>query len=175
MKTYLKKFYQILLFIPILTYFGKRSLIAFDEGFYTLQAKWILENDNWIAPMWWGNISLDRTIGIQYCLAISHKLFGTTNIGYIFPVTLAGIIMLFCTYHLHKELIGNKYAIISPIILSTTFLWVNYVNMASQDLIFASIITIGLLSSIRSVKRDSNIYFLISGLWIGLAVMMKTY
>ena len=175
MKNNLKKFYQIFLFIPLLTYFGKRSLIAFDEGFYTLQAKWIIENDNWVAPMWWGNISLDRTIGIQYCLAISQKLFGESNIGYIFPVTLAGIVMLFSTYHLHKELIGNNYAIISPLILSTTFLWINYVHMATQDIIFASIITIGILSSIKSVKKGSNFYFLFSGLWIGLAVMMKTY
>ena len=175
LKNYLKKFYQIFLFVPILTYFGKRSLIAFDEGFYTLQAKWILENDNWISPMWWGNISLDRTIGIQYCLAISHKLFGTNNIGYIFPITLAGIIMLFCTYHLHKELLGNDFAISSPLILSTTFLWVNYVNMATQDLIFASLITIGILSTIKSIKEDSNFYYLLSGLWIGLAIMMKTY
>ncbi len=175
MKTHLKKFQQILLFAPLLTYFGKRSLIAYDEGFYTLQAKWILENNNWIAPLWWGNISLDRTIGIQYCLAISQKLFGENNIGYIFPITLAGIIMVIGTYHLHKELVGDDFAIISPIILSTTFLWINYVNMATQDLIFASIITIGLLSSIKSVKHDSNIYFLFSGLWIGLAVMMKTY
>tara|TARA_Y100001933_G_scaffold49965_1_gene48826 strand:- start:1838 stop:3385 length:1548 start_codon:yes stop_codon:yes gene_type:complete len=175
LKTDLKKFQQILLFAPLLTYFGKRSLIAYDEGFYTLQAKWIIENNNWIAPLWWGNISLDRTIGIQYCLAISQKLFGENNIGYIFPITLAGIIMIIGTYQLHKELVGDDFAIISPLILSTTFLWINYVNMATQDLIYASIITIGLLSSIKSVKSDSNFYFLFSGLWIGLAVMMKTY
>ncbi len=175
MKTYLRRLYQILLFVPLLIYFGKRSLIAFDEGFYTLQAKWILENNDWISPMWWGEIVLDRTIGIQYCLALSQKFFGNSNISNILPVTLSGMIMLLSTYHTHKELIGRKFAVVSPLILSTTLLWVNYVHMATQDIIFASLVSVGILSSIKSAKYKINLYFLLSGLWIGLAVMMKTY
>ena len=40
----LKPLLKILIFIPVVFYFGKRSYIAFDEGFYALQARWILEN-----------------------------------------------------------------------------------------------------------------------------------
>ena len=40
---YLFKFFA---FIPLIFYFGKRSYIAFDEGFYALQARWILEKGN---------------------------------------------------------------------------------------------------------------------------------
>ena len=75
----LKRFYSVLFFTPILIFFGKRSLIAFDEGYYALQAKWIIENNNWIAPLWWGNTALDRTIGIQYLIALSQKIFGNNN------------------------------------------------------------------------------------------------
>tara|TARA_Y100000991_G_scaffold115597_1_gene87183 strand:+ start:847 stop:1014 length:168 start_codon:yes stop_codon:yes gene_type:complete len=39
----LKNLSKLFLFIPLILYFGKRSLIAYDEGFYALQAKWILE------------------------------------------------------------------------------------------------------------------------------------
>ena len=175
MRNYLKRLTQIILFVPIIFYFGDRSLIAFDEGFYSLQAKWILENNNWIAPMWWGNIYLDRTIGIQYCIALSQKIFGNTNIGTIFPITLGGIIMLISTYFLHRELIDKKFSILSPLILSTTLLWVNYVHMATQDIIFSAFITIGILSSIKAAKNNLNIYLILSGAWLGLAVMMKTY
>ena len=52
--------YKIIIFLPLLIYLGERSLIAYDEGFYALQAKWILNNENWVMPMWWGEISLDR-------------------------------------------------------------------------------------------------------------------
>ena len=69
------KIYRIFIFFPILIYLGKRSLIAYDEGIYALQAKWILLNSDWVAPLWWGNISLDRTIGIQALIAFSQKIF----------------------------------------------------------------------------------------------------
>ena len=175
MKNYLRNIYHLSLFLPLLIYFGKRSLIAFDEGFYVLQAKWIIQNNNWIAPLWWGELSLDRTIGIQYCIALSQQLFGDNNVANILPVTFGGIIMLISTYSLHKELIGKKFAIISPLILSTTALWVNYVHMATQDIIFSALISIGILSSIKSARKNSNFYFFFSGIWLGLAVMMKTY
>ena len=83
--------------------------------------------------------------------------------------------MLLLTYKLHKELLNNKFQIISPIILSTTFLWINYVHLATQDIIFATIITFGILFTIYAKKFKKNIFFFFSGLWIGLAFMMKTF
>ena len=171
----LKNLSKLFLFIPLILYFGKRSLIAYDEGFYALQAKWILENNNWIAPLWWGNISLDRTIGIQNLIAISQKVFGNNIFVIYIPNILAAGIMLFGTYYLHKELIKNKYSIISPIILATSFLWINYAHMATQDIIFSSLVTIGILVTIKSIKTEKTLYYFLSGIWIGLAFIMKTF
>ena len=64
---------KYILFIPLILYSGDRSLIAYDEGIYVPQAKWILENNDWISPMKWG--FNDRTIGIQF-IALSQKIFG---------------------------------------------------------------------------------------------------
>jgi len=171
----LKNLSKLFLFIPLILYFGKRSLIAYDEGFYALQAKWILENNNWIAPLWWGNISLDRTIGIQNLIAISQKVFGNNIFVIYIPNILAAGIMLFGTYYLHKELIKNKYSIISPIILATSFLWINYAHMATQDIIFSSLVTIGILVTIKSIKTEKTLFYFLSGIWIGLAFIMKTF
>ena len=55
---------------------GERSLISYDEGYYALQARWILEKGNWIAPLWLDKVVLDRTIGVQFLIAISQKIFG---------------------------------------------------------------------------------------------------
>ena len=107
--------YRIIFFIPILIYLGERSLIAFDEGFYALQAKWILNSNDWLAP------------------------------------------------------------IVSPLILSTTFVWINYVNLATQDIVFSSIVTFGIFSCIKYFKTEKNIFLFFIGIWIGLAFMLKTY
>ena len=171
-KSLIPKFF---IFLPLFLYFGKRSVIAYDEGFYAIQARWILEKGNWIAPMWWDSITNDRTIGIQFLLALSRKIFGNSLTALYLPIFASSILMLFATYHLHKELLNDKYSFYSPIILSSTFLWINYSNMATQDIVFASIISCGVLVTIKAYKTKKNIYHLFSGIWIGLAVMLKTY
>tara|TARA_X000000950_G_C13918534_1_gene662207 strand:- start:7399 stop:8952 length:1554 start_codon:yes stop_codon:yes gene_type:complete len=171
----LLKLIKIIPFIPLLIYLGERSLIAYDEGFYVLQSRWILENNNWIAPYWWGNIYVDRTIGIQYLLALSQKIFGGSFFSIYVPNIIGGSLTLFFTYKIHKEIFNPKNAIISPLILATTYLWINYYHMATQDIIFSSLVCIGIFSAIKSYKSKREVFFTLSGCWIGLAFMMKTY
>ena len=118
-----KYLFKLFIFIPLIFYFGKRSYIAFDEGFYALQAKWILEKGNWIIPLWWDEYVLDRTIGLQFLIAKSQDLFGRNIFSAYLPTTVASILMLFTTYKLHEELLNKKYAIISPLILATCLLY----------------------------------------------------
>ncbi len=166
---------KYLLFFPLLIFFGKRSLIAYDEGFYALQARWIIEKSNWLGPMWWDEVVSDRTIGIQFLIALSKKFFGDSIFVIYIPSLFAAILMIYCTYHLHKELIKDKNQFYSAIILSTTFLWINYAHMATQDIVFSSLVSLGLISTIKAYKTNNKNQILISGSWIGLAVMMKTY
>ncbi len=166
---------KFLLFIPLLIYFGKRSLIAYDEGFYALQARWIIEESNWIGPMWWDEVTSDRTIGIQFLIALSKKFFGDSIFVIYIPIIFAAVLMIYCTYELHKELLKDKNPIYSALILSTTFLWINYAHMATQDIVFSSLVSLGILSTIKAYKTNKKNQILISGSWIGLAVMMKTY
>ena len=166
---------KFLLFFPLLIYFGKRSLIAYDEGFYALQARWIIEKSNWVGPMWWGEVTSDRTIGIQFLIALSKKFFGNSIFAIYIPIIFAAILMIYCTYELHKELLKDKNPIYSALILSTTFLWINYAHMATQDIVFSSLVSLGLTSTIKAYKTKNKTQILISGSWIGLAVMLKTY
>ena len=128
--------FKLFIFFPVTFYFGKRSYIAFDEGFYALQARWILEKGNWTIPLWWDEYVLDRTIGIQFLIAKSQEIFGNNIFWAYLPTTIAAIIMLFVTFKLHEELIGKKFAFVSPLILSTTYLWFDYSHLATQDLIY---------------------------------------
>ena len=41
-----KYLFKLFVFIPLVFYFGKRSYIAFDEGFYALQARWIKTSES---------------------------------------------------------------------------------------------------------------------------------
>ena len=171
----LKLFFKLFIFIPIIFYFGKRSYIAYDEGFYALQARWILDKGNWTIPLWFDNYELDRTIGLQFLIAKSQEIFGRNIFWAYLPTTIAAIVMLFITYKLHEELLDKKYAFVSPLILATTYLWFDYSHLATQDIIFSSLVTIGIFSLAKIKSRHNNLYILLFGIWIGLAFMMKTF
>jgi len=175
-----KRLFKIFLFFPILIYLGERSYLAYDEGFYALQARWIIENNNWIIPSWWDYLALDRTIGIQYLIAKSQFIFGMSSFNAHLPTTLASGLMLLITYKLHQELLGKKNAIYSPLILATTYLWFNFAHLATQDMIFAFLVNLGIYGLIKANDKNKtnskvNLYLLMSGSSIGLAFMMKTF
>ena len=170
-----KYLFKLIIFIPLIFSIGKRSYIAFDEGFYALQARWILDKGNWTIPLWWDEYVLDRTIGLQFLIAKSQDFFGRNIFSAYLPTTAASILMLFITYKLHEELFNKKYAIISPLILSTTYLWFDYSHLATQDIIYSCLVTIGILSLIKIKSKDNKFYILLFGIWIGLAFMMKTF
>ena len=154
-----KLFLKLLIFFPLIFYFGKRSYLAYDEGFYALQARWILEKGNWTIPLWWGDFNLDRTIGIQFLIAKSQEIFGENLFAAYLPTTISSIVMLIITYKLHEELIGKKFAIASPLILSTTFLWFDYSHLATQDLIYSCLVTFGIFSIVK-IKREKEIVYI---------------
>jgi len=170
-----KPLLKLLIFIPLFFYFGKRSLLAYDEGFYVLQARWILDKGNWTIPLWFDDYILDRTIGLQFLIAKSQQIFGKDIFWAYLPTTIAAIIMLFVTFKLHEELIDKKFAFVSPLILSTTFLWFDYSHLATQDIIFSTLVTTGLFSLVKIKSRNNRIYIFLFGLWIGLAFMLKTF
>jgi len=166
---------KLFVFIPLIFYFGKRSYIAFDEGFYALQARWILDKGNWTIPLWWDGYVLDRTIGLQFLIAKSQEIFGRNMFSAYLPTTSAAILMLFITYKLHEEFFNKKYAIISPLILSTTYLWFDYSHLATQDIIYSCLVTLGVFSLVKIKNKDNKFYILLFGIWIGLSFMMKTF
>ena len=170
-----KYFLKLFIFFPLIFYFGKRSYIAFDEGFYALQARWILDKGNWTIPLWWDEYVLDRTIGLQFLIAKSQEIFGRNIFSAYIPTTAAAILMLLITYKLHEEFFNKKYAIISPLILSTTYLWFDYSHLATQDIIYSCLVTLGVFSLVKVKSKDNKFYILLFGIWIGLSFMMKTF
>ena len=172
---YLNNISKVILFAPLLIYVGQRSYIAYDEGFYTLQAKWILQNNNWIIPLWWDKYILDRTIGIQFLIAKSQQLLGETSFAAHLPTTISAGLMLFFTYKLHQQLINKKDAIISSIILATTYIWLDFSHLATQDMVFACLVTLAIYTLTKLNKETNHLYEFAFGCCIGLGFMLKTF
>ena len=110
---------------------------------------------------WWDDYVLDRTIGLQFLIAKSQHIFGRNIFFAYLPTTAAAVLMLFITYKLHEEVFSKKHAIVSPLILSTTYLWFDYSHLATQDLIYACLVTIGVFSLIKIKSKNNRLYVLL--------------
>ncbi len=173
-KGFLRLFSAFAIFAPVLLYFRERSFIAYDEGFYALQARWILEDNNWIAPQWWGAPVFDRTIATQALIAVSQKIFGESIFSAHLPSLISAIFVLFATYKLHQILLGNNLPWASPMILASTYLWIDYAHLATQDMPLLALEMLALLS-ILNRRKSRDLWDFLLGLSIGLAIFIKTF
>ena len=171
----IKQLSKAIIFLPLLLYFGPRSYIAYDEGFYALQAKWMIQTNNLIIPVWWDEYVLDRTNGIQFLIAKSQQIFGESAFAAHLPSTIAASLMLFITYKLHQELISKSNALFSTLILATTYIWLDFAHLATQDIMFACLTTSSIYSLTKLSQEKNPFYLFIFGAWIGLAFMLKTF
>ena len=167
--------YSAIFCVPLLVYLGERSYISQDEGYYALQARWILDTGNWIAPMWWQEIVFDRTIGIQWLIALSQKLLGKSIFAAHLPSLISAIICLICTYYLSNEFVKKSYSWLSPLILLTTYLWINNAHLATQEMPLLAFETLGILSIVKAKNIEDSKYLFWSGISIGGAILMKSF
>lgn len=138
---------------------GEQSLMAYDEGWYALQSRWMVESGDWITPQWWGEPVYDRTVGLQWMISWAYSLFGvndsvarlislgasllsvqlTYSIGKrLFPPLIQAITSNSITIQsiLPEEKMAGSHRIIAATgsaALGVCPLWLNYSRMATQD------------------------------------------
>jgi 4-amino-4-deoxy-L-arabinose transferase-like glycosyltransferase len=160
------------------------SLIAHDEGFYAVQSRWIWATGDWLTPQWWGKPIYDRTIGLQWLIALSYHLFGLNEFSVRLPSTIACIFSVLLTYEIGIILFDRKIAWLGAAILMLMGLWVSEAHTAQQNTVLVSIELLGILSllkitDLRSYRRLASRYNwwwgAITGATIGWGFMIKGF
>ena len=88
---------RLLPLAPLLLSAAPRSVLAHDEGYYALQARWIQLSGHWLAPLWWDQPLYDRTIGVPWLIAASQQLLGPSAWAAHLPSLLAAVACLWIT------------------------------------------------------------------------------
>ena len=150
-----------LLALPLLVSLAPRSLLAHDEGFYALQARWMLESGDWLTPQSWGTPLYDRTIGVQWLMAASTALLGPNAVGVHLPGWLAAAVSAGLTWRLSRNPIAAALLVLTP-------LWFSYAHMATQDMPLLALELVGLWGLME--RRPWA-----AGLWLGPAFLVKGF
>jgi 4-amino-4-deoxy-L-arabinose transferase-like glycosyltransferase len=147
----------VLITLPLLLLNGDhQSLLAHDEGFYAVQARWIWESGDWLTPQWWGKPIYDRTIGIQWLITLAYHVFGLNEFSARLPSTIACIFSVLLTYEIGKILFDQKIAWLGAAILMLMGLWVSEAHTAQQNTVLVSIELLGIWSLLKITDLRSH-------------------
>lgn len=160
---------------------GNQSLLAHDEGYYATQARAILETQDWLTPQWWGTPVYDRTIGIQWLIALAFQFFGINEFSVRLPSIIACTISVLLTYEIGKMLVNRQVAWLGAIILCLMGIWISESRLGNQNIPLVCIEMIGIWALLSAEQLEYNqkkqrfIWGILAGTTIGIGFMIKGF
>jgi len=148
-----------LLALPLLLSTAPRSFMAHDEGYYALQARWMVESGDWLTTGFWGQPFYDRTPGVPWLIAASTSVFGPHRWAIHLPNYACAVATAGVTWRLSRSWVSAAVLVLTP-------LWFSYAHLATQDMPLLALELFGLwgLWTRRPIP---------AGLWLGLAFLIK--
>jgi 4-amino-4-deoxy-L-arabinose transferase-like glycosyltransferase len=163
-------------FLPLLLTAAPRSFLAHDEGYYALQARWIAQGGQWLAPPWWDQVVFDRTIGLPWLVAGAYRLLGLSPWVAHLPSLVAAVACLLLTADLARRLVGGDgVGWLAAAVLALTPLWLDYAHLASQDMPLLALELLGILALLRAGEAPQRPWPFLAGAWIGPAFLIKGF
>ncbi len=158
---------------------GEQSLMAHDEGWYAMQARWMVERQDWLTQWWWGTAIFDRMIGVHWLIATAFTLFGISDGVARLPSLVLGIGTVLLTFRLGCLLLPTAAAVLGALILPLCPLFLSYGRMATQDipLVFIEVLMV-LALVLADRNREHQLAFwgwgLVAGACLGLGFLIKS-
>lgn len=152
-----------------------QSLMAHDEGYYAIQARYILETGDWITLQWGGGISFDRTIGIQWLIALCYKFFGVHETSVRLPSMVAYLASMLLTFRIGEILLGRGIGWLGAIIFSITPLVVQYAGLGTQDMVLVMLELLAAWSLLESRIQGRRSLLVLTGAMFGWGFLIKGF
>lgn len=120
-------------------------------------------------------ITYDQSSGLWYALtSVIYNILGTTQLSSRMVALIFGSLSVLVIYLLTKEFFNEKIALLASFLLAIApFHILN--TMPEQDVMAMFFALTGMLFFIKSFKTNKKIFYIISGIFIGLAVYTKVY
>lgn len=163
------------------------DLSGYDDAAYAHEARAMTQSGDWWTMSLNGERDFDKPPLFIWLVAISFKLFGTTDFAAKIPGVLCGWATIFLVYFLAKELFSNEarefpileynsqskwIPVLSMLSLATTQYFLKYSSHAMTDVPFTFFFTLAVYFYVRSWKN--KVFLLASGIAIGLATLTRS-
>jgi 4-amino-4-deoxy-L-arabinose transferase-like glycosyltransferase len=131
------------------TNLGAARLWDRDEPRNAQCAREMMEADNWVVPMFDGELRTHKPILIYWCQITAYKIFGVNEFAARLPSALAGILTVLLVYSIAMRLGSPHVAVWSGISLSTMFMFVLAERAATPDALLIVTTTLAIALFVR--------------------------
>lgn len=171
--------YKILLFLCFALFLLHLNYLYVDimEARNFVTAREMADDGNWIFTTMNGEPRYQKPPLPTWLSAAMGEIFGTQTVWALrFPAALSCVVLILFFYQfLKKETENKNLAVISGLILTTTFLVLFVGKRATWDIFCYSFAFIGFYYFYRTFKSEKNNFlnFTLAGLFLGFSIMSK--
>lgn len=161
------------LLFPLYFYkLAQSSLVSWDEAWYGAIARNILESGNLLFLSWNGSIYSDHPPAGFWIIALFESIFGVNEFGVRIGSAIFGLLGLYLTYLLGRQLFSKTVGFASALALSSTYWYLSRARSGNLD-VFLTVFFI--LTFYLAVKSAKNPKFLIPfSISFGLLILTKS-
>ncbi len=153
---------------------GNNHLIPWDEAIYAKVAKNMVISNNYVTEYFEPrNVWYEKPPLYMWMEAGLMKGLGFNSWAAKLPSAFFGFGLVLVTYFLAKKLFGRVTGFISGFVLLTTTQYLYYSRIAMMDVTTAFFITLSLFLYYLTKEKPKTIYWVLSGISLGLGVMVK--
>jgi 4-amino-4-deoxy-L-arabinose transferase-like glycosyltransferase len=117
----------------------------------------------------------DQSSGLWYLFTdLMYRLFGTTQLASRMAALLFGSFSIFLIYLLSKEFFNEKVSLIAAFLLAISPFSIKY-TVAEMDLMAMFFVLFSMLFFVKALKSSKNYQYVLSGIFIGMAIYTKVY
>ena len=167
----------LILFLSIILLFtslGKNHFIPWDEAIYAKVSKNMLTANDYGVLKWFGNDPWFEKPPLYFWVSsFFMKLVGVTELGARLFSAISGFFTVLLVYLIGKKMFNRRVGFISAFIFITTSQFIYYSRLGMLDVTLGFFITLSLYFYLLSWQKKSSVYWILSGISFGLAVMTK--
>jgi 4-amino-4-deoxy-L-arabinose transferase-like glycosyltransferase len=158
------------LFLPNL---GGPSLWDIDEGNNAQCAHEMLDANNWVVPTFNYQLRVDKPALLYWLQIGAYRLFGINEFAARLPSALAALLAVLLTYEMGRTLFGRAAGLLTGVILASAAAFCAAAHFANPDALLGACTVLTFFCCWRSFRRPAAVWFLATGVAMGLAVLAK--
>ncbi len=139
--------------LPLFFYkLGQSSLVNWDEAWYASISRTIAQSGNLLNLNWNGLPYIDHPPFGFWLEAAVFKIFGVSEFWARFPQAIAGLLSVYFTFYLGKELFNRLVGIVSATILSSSFWFVYRARSGNLDILLTLLFLVSIYLMLKASK-----------------------